>query len=100
MNSVNVNVPMGSAFLGECMGTFILVWTVILTAVKIRSNSVELVAPLAIGWSVTLANFVLVPITSCGINPARAFGPMMVFLFSGGSDISGWWIYYTAPFVG
>jgi glycerol uptake facilitator-like aquaporin len=100
MNSVNANVPLGSAFLGECMVTFILVWTVILTVVKKRSKPLDLVATIAIGWSVTLANFVLVPLTGCGINPARAFGPMMTFLFSGGSDISGWWIYYTAPFVG
>jgi glycerol uptake facilitator-like aquaporin len=100
MNNVNSNVPLGSAFLGECIGTFILVWTVILTAVKKRTNSVELVAPIAIGWSVTLAHFVLVPLTGCGINPARAFGPMMIFLISGGSHISGWWVYYTAPFVG
>jgi glycerol uptake facilitator-like aquaporin len=100
MNTVNDNVPLGSAFLGECIGTFILVWTVILTAVKKRTNSVELVAPIAIGWSVTLAHFVLVPLTGCGINPARSFGPMMIFLISGGSNISGWWVYYTAPFVG
>jgi aquaporin Z len=100
MTSVNANIPLGSAFLGECMGTFILVWTIVLIAVKKRSHSVELVAPIAIGWAVTLAHFVLIPLTGSAINPARAFGPMVIFLFSGGSDINGWWIYYTAPYVG
>lgn len=40
-------------------------------------------------------------IAGCGINPARVFGPMVLILASGESLAgSGWWVYYTAPFVG
>jgi glycerol uptake facilitator-like aquaporin len=70
MNAVNENLPSSSAFLGECMGTFLLVWTVIMTAVSAKSIAGN-VAPIAIGWAVALAHFVLIPLTGCGINPAR-----------------------------
>jgi hypothetical protein len=67
-----------------------------------HQNTAANLAPIAIGWSVFLAHLVLVPITGCGINPARTFGPMVVNLFSVGQSISynGWWIYYVAPLVG
>jgi glycerol uptake facilitator-like aquaporin len=82
------------------MGTFILVWTVMMTAVSGKSIAGNL-APIAIGWAVTLAHFVLVPLTGCGINPARSLGPMLVIIFAGEkAGEPGWWIYYTAPFVG
>merc|ERR1712232_924741 len=57
----------------------------------------------AIGWSVLLAHIVLIPFTGCGINPARSFGPMIVDSIgglSGSAWVRGWWVYYTAPFVG
>lgn len=101
-NSVNPNMPVGSAFLGEVMGTFILVWTVMLTAVSKKSIAGNL-APIAIGWSVLLAHLVLIPITGCGINPARTFGPHVVVAMTGSGDrigVEGWWVFYTAPFVG
>ena len=100
MNSVTKTVPTGSAFLGECMGTFLLVFTVIMTAVHPKSIA-QNIAPIAIGWSIVLANLVLIPLTSCGINPARSLGPMLVVLLAGGkAGLPGWWVFYTAPFVG
>ena len=100
MTSVNPLLPTASAFLGECMGTFLLVWTVIMTAVNAKSIAGN-IAPMAIGLSVALANFVLIPLTGCGINPARALGPMLVVLITGGkAGLEGWWVYYTGPFVG
>jgi glycerol uptake facilitator-like aquaporin len=100
MNSVSPSLPLASAFLAEAIGTFLLVWTVIMTAVSTKSIAGNL-APIAIGWSVALAHFVLVPLTGCGINPARSFGPMLVVIMAGEkAGLEGWWIYYTAPFVG
>lgn len=90
INQVNPNLPVGSAFLIECCGTFLLVWTVLMTAVYKKSIAANL-APMAIGWSVMLAHFVLVPFTGCGINPARSFGPMLVVIMAGekvGFDVS------------
>jgi Major intrinsic protein len=82
------------------MGTFLLVWTVLNTAVSKHSIAANL-APMAIGFSVFLAHIVLIPFTGCGINPARTFGPHVVILMAGETvGAAGWWIYYTAPFVG
>jgi aquaporin TIP len=36
------------------------------------------------------------PLTGAAMNPARAFGPFLV----GDTWANGWWIYFTAPFVG
>ena len=100
MNTVNPTIPTGSAFLGECMGTFLLVFTVIMTAVHPKSIA-QNIAPIAIGWSVLLAHLVLIPLTGCGINPARSLGPMLVVISAGGkAGLTGWWVFYTAPFVG
>lgn len=53
------------------------------------------------GWSVALPHFVLVPLTGCGINPGRSLGPHLVIIFAGEkAGTEGWWVYYTAPFVG
>jgi MIP family channel proteins len=99
-NFVVSEIPLGSAFLGEMMGTFLLVWTVLMTAVSVHSIAGNL-APIAIGWSVMLAHLLLIPITTCGINPARSFGPHMISIMAGETvGLRGWWIFYTAPFVG
>lgn len=81
-NSVSPNLPVGSAFLAEAMGTFLLVWTVLMTAVHKKSIAGN-IAPIAIGWSVLLAHLVLVPLTGCGINPARSLGPHLVSIMAG-----------------
>jgi glycerol uptake facilitator-like aquaporin len=99
-NFVTPGLPLGSAFLIEVMGTFLLVWTVCMTAVSKKSIAGNL-APIAIGWSVMLAHLILIPYTGCGINPARSFGPHLVSIMAGETiGVAGWWIYYTAPFVG
>jgi glycerol uptake facilitator-like aquaporin len=72
------------------MGTYLLVFTVLHAAVHSK-------------WAVLVAHLVLVPFTGCGINPARSFGPMIVDTIGGLASnvwIRGWWVFYTAPFVG
>lgn len=82
------------------MGTFILVWTVLMTAVHKKSIAGNM-APIAIGWSVLLAHLVLLPFTGCGINPARSAGPHVVTAIAGTFvGFRGVWVFYTAPFVG
>jgi len=103
-NSVNPNVPGLSAFLGEAAGTFILVFTVLMTAVGKKSIAKNM-APMAIGFSLLLVNLVLIPTTSCGVNPARTFGPHVVSLMGGvpvGTPqvFNDAYVFYTAPFVG
>jgi glycerol uptake facilitator-like aquaporin len=100
MNKVHPELSVGSAFVGEFMGTFLLVWTVIMTAVSAKSIAGN-IAPIAIGWAVALAHIMLIPFTGCGINPARSLGPMLVVIMTGNkAGFEGWWVYYTAPFVG
>jgi MIP family channel proteins len=102
VNQVNSRINLGSAFLLELMGTYLLVITVLNSAVHVKSTAGNC-APLAIGFSVLLAHILLIPFTGCGINPARSFGPMIVDSIGGYSSmvwIRGVWVYYTAPFVG
>ena len=82
VNSVTTGIPVGSAFLGELMGTFLLVFVVLMTAAYKHNISSNL-APIAIGWSLALAHLVLIPVTGCGVNPARSLGPMVVDLIVG-----------------
>ncbi|KAL3937032.1 MAG: hypothetical protein SGBAC_007772 [Bacillariaceae sp.] len=100
VNSLAPRVAQGSGFLIEVVGTYLLVFTVCMTAVHKKSGAGN-AAPIAIGWSVMMAHIVMVPFTGCGINPARSFGPMLVNSFGGlNTWTKGWWIYYVAPFVG
>jgi MIP family channel proteins len=102
LNTVSATTSIGSAFLLELVGTYLLVITVLNSAVD-KNSAAGSCAPIAIGWSVMLAHINLIPFTGCGINPARSFGPMIVDSIAGiGSEvwIRGAWVYYVAPFVG
>lgn len=102
LNQVSATTSIGSAFLLELVGTYLLVITVLNSAVD-KNSGAGSCAPIAIGWSVMLAHINLVPFTGCGINPARSFGPMIVDSIAGiGGQvwIRGCWVYYVAPFVG
>jgi MIP family channel proteins len=95
-NSINTDVVTDDlhAVGLEIIGTFILVWTVFAVAVTPRGNSGTL-APLFIGLAVLLAHIILVPLTGCGINPARTFGPALV---NGRWD--DFWVYVVGPLIG
>ena len=56
-------------------------------------------APLAIGFAVFLGHLVLVPLTGCGINPARTFGPALVNSMAGNNVWDDYWIYFVGPFL-
>jgi MIP family channel proteins len=95
-NSINAQVITGNlqAIGVEAVGTFILVWTVFAVAVSHRSKS-ETVAPLYIGLAVLIAHIILVPLTGCGINPARSFGPALV-----NGRWEDQWVYWVGPLIG
>uniref|UniRef100_A0A7R9WIQ8 Aquaporin n=1 Tax=Pseudictyota dubia TaxID=2749911 RepID=A0A7R9WIQ8_9STRA len=99
-NQVAERVTNACAFLIEAVGTFILIITVLNSAVH-RKSEAKNAAPIAIGWAVLIAHLVLVPFTGCGINPARALGPLVVNSMGGSNRWTrGWWVYFTAPWVG
>lgn len=102
LNVVGPRTSAGAAFLLELVGTYLLVLTVLNAAVHTKSAAGN-GAPIAIGWAVVICHIVLIPYTGCGINPARSLGPMIVDSIGGSASkvwVRGWWVFYTAPFVG
>jgi aquaporin Z len=54
-------------------------------------------APLAIGFCLTLIHLISIPVTNTSVNPARSTGPA---LFVGGWAISQLWLFWVAPILG
>lgn len=75
-------ISWGQAFAAEFVGTFILVFTVL---GAIYRKAAAGFAGLAIGFVVFAVIIPVGPVTSAAINPARAFGPMLVQQIAGGS---------------
>ena len=100
VNAVNAMAPgwtEGAGFVGEFFGTMLLVMCV-QTAIDPnvdrpgKPGFLKPLAALAIGWCVSLAHFFLIPITNCGINPARSFGASVVK-----NTWDDQWIFWVAP---
>ena len=84
----------------EAVGTFILMTTVFMTAVRPSNmdkdtSSEEALAPLPIGISIFVVHTVLIPFTNCGINPARSFGPALV-----SNTWDDHWVFWLGPAMG
>jgi len=96
------------AMIGEIMGTFILVITVLETAVNPLTLGNRALACVAIGISVFLAHCVLINVDGCSINPTRSFGPMVVRLMvyprsekkEDDTWLSDHWIFWLGPLAG
>eukprot|EP00980_Cylindrotheca_fusiformis_P025210 scaffold13276_cov79-Cylindrotheca_fusiformis.AAC.1 len=100
VNSLSPRNKEANAFLIETIGTYLLVFVVIMSVLHKKSLTGN-AAPIAIGWAVMMAHIVMIPYTGCGINPARSLGPMVVNSMGGVNMWSrGWWVYYVAPFFG
>src|SRR6266849_1194212 len=54
-------------------------------------------APLAIGFALTLIHLISIPVTNTSVNPARSTGPA---LFVGGWAIQQLWLFWVAPIIG
>jgi aquaporin Z len=67
------DITASGAFVLEGIGTFFLVTVVLLTAV--RKNAAGLLAPLAIGMTVTVSILFFGDLTGGSLNPARTLGP-------------------------
>lgn len=91
------NLKVGRGFCLELILTFLLVFTVFATIDPSRATT-EQSGPLAIGLAVAVAHFIAVPITGCGINPARSLGPA---LFTSKKEASeDLWVFIVAPLLG
>jgi MIP family channel proteins len=87
-------VNAGQVFAAEAFITFLLVFVVVSVATDKRVNAA--VAAPAIGFALTVGVLIGGPISGGAVNPARAFGPMLV----AGRFPSMWWIYAVAPILG
>lgn len=54
-------------------------------------------APLAIGFGLTLIHLISIPVTNTSVNPARSTGPA---IFVGGWALQQLWLFWVAPIVG
>ncbi len=111
-NSVSRGFGLGSAFLGEFLMTFLLVFVVNEVAVRkrldykrrIALDGVGFNAPVAIGLAVFVAHMVLIPVDGCSINPTRSFGPLVVAslrgLPTGSKHWEHFWVFLFGPLLG
>ncbi len=84
-----------AALLVELLMTFLFVFVIL--AVTDTRNEHPSLAPLAIGVSLAMIHFMLIPLTGTSVNPARSLGPA---LFSGGDWIVQVWPFLIAPVIG
>jgi glycerol uptake facilitator protein len=85
--------------LGEALGTFLLMLTIMALAVDRRAPAGW--AGLMIGLAVAGEIFVLGPLTGGAINPARTFGPYLAnSVFGGATPWAEFGVYIVGPVIG
>ncbi|VDD94132.1 unnamed protein product [Enterobius vermicularis] len=99
---VSENYDWYQGFIAEIMTTYFLTQTVMLTAVDTSTN---VLASLAIGFTLTLDILAVGPISGASMNPARSFGPAVVSsIFGIGRPNDYVWkhhyIYWAGPLIG
>jgi aquaporin TIP len=92
--SLSPQISVGAGFVVEVILTFFLVWVVFATAADPR-GAFAIIAGFAIGLTVAADILIGGPLTGAMMNPARAFGPMLV------QDVwANGWIWYIGPLLG
>ncbi|XP_022858669.1 aquaporin PIP2-2-like [Olea europaea var. sylvestris] len=82
VNELSDGYSTGGGLAAEIIGTFVLVYTVfsaIYAKRKARDSHVPVLAPLSIGFAVFMVHLATIPITGTSINPARSFGPAVIY---------------------
>jgi aquaporin Z len=84
-----------AAFLVEVVAT--MLFLLVILSVTDERNEHPGLAPLAIGVTLAIAIFALIPLTGASLNPARSIGPA---LFAGSDAIIQLWLFILAPLLG
>jgi len=92
-NTPAPGVGIVQALLVEALVTFVLVFVVVSVATDERVGAA--VAPIAVGFALTVAVLIAGPVTGGAVNPARALGPMLV-----SGKLDRFWIYILGPILG
>ena len=90
-----VNLTTEKAFLVEALLTFFFVLCVLGVTAKRHRNAA--VAGIVIGLALTLVHLFGLPLTGTSVNPARSFGPALLY---GGTPWHQLWLFILAPLVG
>src|SRR5437867_1145693 len=97
-NGYGVHSPGGysmmAGFFAEVLLTFFFLM-IILGATDKRAP--QGLAPIAIGFGLTLIHLIGIPITNLSVNPARSTGPAIIV---GGWAIEQLWLFWVAPIIG
>jgi len=88
--SVGMNVPGGTGLVLELLGTLFLVLTVLSTINDKRGHAPGYLQPLSIGICLVVAHMFLIPLTGCGVNPARSLATNIVVSGSIKGDFYGY----------
>lgn len=99
-NMLGDDVTLWHGFGVEFMATFFLLLVVMAASDSAKSNTT--LVPLAIGYAVTVAHLMAIPLTGCSINPMRSFASAFVSLGTEGCG-KVWtdhWIFWIAPLLG
>jgi len=101
-NGVSAGWKQHNALVGEFICTFLLMFTVMQTAVNPMSEANRSLACIAIGFAVFLAHSVMIPIDGCSINPTRSFGPAVVskILYKDVETLTDMWVFWVGPLLG
>lgn len=94
MGATTPAVPIGNAFVAECIGTLLLVFVVYAVVVDPRNES-RVFAGVVIGLTVGLVHTFNINLTGCGINPARSLASAVW-----GNKWDDHWLYWIAPLCG
>lgn len=103
-NKVNVGDGFENyqAMFAEMFATFVLMYTVLETAVNPKTEGNRMMAAVAIGLAVYVAHSLMIPIDGCSINPTRSFGPAVVASMKYGDKFE-WddhWVFWVGPLLG
>jgi aquaporin Z len=97
-NGYGANSPggysLGAAVATEIIMTFFFLMVILGSTDK---RAPQGLAPIAIGFALTLIHLVSIPVTNTSVNPARSTGPA---LFVGGWAVQQLWLFWLAPIVG
>lgn len=91
--ALNTNLSPIKGFALEFFGTLFLVMTVLASINEKRGHAPGYLQPYAIGVSIFVMHMFLIPLTGCGINPARSLATNLV----AGTIESNFWIYVLGP---